>query len=153
VACGAAALGLAGLVAASVSMAAGPGGSAEDDLAVVKRAVAQSTQAAPERPATGQTPSDRPAPEATRKAGSGKEPTWLKVRVTEKGTSRKKVTVNLPLALVRAFDDGSPIDFGCWDQRRRRCSIKLAEVLAALESGQDIVEVDDEDQLVRIWVE
>jgi hypothetical protein len=153
---GAAALAAAAAVATGIAVASGAGPAVEDDLAVVKRAVAQSTQVAPDTPATSRTPDPEPRPEAAKRAraSSGKQPSWLKVRVTEKGTSRKKVTVNLPLALVRALDDGDfPIDFGCWENRHRRCSIKLAEVLDALESGQDLVEVDDEDQLVRIWVE
>jgi hypothetical protein len=29
----------------------------------------------------------------------------------------------------------------------------VGEVLAALESGQDLVEIDDEDSLVKVWVE
>lgn len=152
---GTTALAVAAAVATGIAVASGAGPAVEDDLAVVKRAVAQSTQAVPDTPATSRTQEPEPRPEAARPARtSGKQPNWLKVRVTEKGTSRKKVTVNLPLALVRALDDGDfPINFGCGEKQHRRCSIKLAEVLDALESGQDLVEVDDEDQLVRIWVE
>jgi hypothetical protein len=95
-----------------------------------------------------------PRPEADRPARTGKEPTWLKVRVTEKGTCRMKVTVNLPLALVRALDGAwPPIDFDCGDRRRSRCEVDVAEVLAALEAGQELVEIDDEDSLVKVWVE
>jgi hypothetical protein len=140
--------------AAGVVVAAGQGAGPEDDLTVVKRAVAQSTPVAPAEAGPVRTEGEEPpSASAPPRRTTGKEPTWLKVRVTEKGSGRKKVTINLPLALVRAIDDGSPIDFGCGGVRRRHCSIRLAEVLATLEAGQDIVEVDDEDALVRVWVE
>jgi hypothetical protein len=140
------------LAAAGAVMASGSSVRSEDDLAIVKRAVAQSAaQATPATRAQG----EEPRREAARPLRtSGKEPTWLKVRVTEKGTNRKKVTVNLPLALVRAVGDDWPrIDFACGDDRHARCGIKVSEVLAALESGQDLVEIDDEETFVRVWVE
>ena len=58
------------------------------------------------------------------------------------------------LAVVRAFGD-APIDWKCGEDGhpRRRCSIRLAEVLEALEAGQDLVEVDDLQSIVKIWVE
>jgi len=115
-------------------------GAGEDDLTVVKRAVAQ---AAPPTPQA--LPDDRPV------ARSGAKPQWLRVRVTER--SGKRVRVNLPLALVRAVGDW-PIDFGCgWEGERRRCKLRISEVLEALDAGQSLVEVDDEGTTVRIWVE
>ncbi|HVR71235.1 MAG TPA: hypothetical protein VMT87_10365 [Vicinamibacteria bacterium] len=139
--------------AADASRAAGPAATPEDDLAVVKKAVmAQNTAPAAEEAPPGERTATRGA--AARPVRPGKEPTWLKVRVTEKGTSRKKVTVNLPLALVRALDGAwPPIDFSCGEGRRARCEVDVAEVLAALEAGQELVEIDDEDSLVKVWVE
>jgi len=157
VAWGAVVVAAAGLAAAGAGGAAGSGIGPEDDLAVVKRAVSaqRAVQAAPDRPgATRMEGDDLPRAAARPRRTSGEEPTWLKVRVTEKGTNRKKVTVNLPLALVRAVGDDWPrIDFACGDDRHARCGIKVSEVLAALESGQDLVEIDDEDTMVRVWVE
>ena len=140
-----------GLVAAGVAVASGPTEPQDDDLAVVKRAVtARNAQA--ETPAVS-APPVRAEEARPRRAAGAKEPTWLKVRVTEKRTSRKKVTVNVPLALVRALDGAwPPIDFDCGG-RRKRCEVNLGEVLAALEAGQDLVEIDDEDSLVKVWVE
>lgn len=114
-------------------------GAGEDDLTVVKRAVAQAA------PTPQALPDDRPV------ARSGSKPQWLRVRVTER--SGKRVRVNLPLALVRAVGDW-PIDFGCgWEGERRRCKLRISEVLEALDAGQSLVEVDDEGTTVRIWVE
>lgn len=116
----------------------------EDDLAVVKRAVAE-TQTAPTRPEAA-----TPAVEAA-KPNRGSEPQWFKVRIVEKGTKKAKVTINLPLALARAFGEEA-IDWHC---SSRKCAdrLKLSEVLAALDSGQSLVEIDDDEATVRIWVE
>jgi hypothetical protein len=140
------------VAAASLGVVASTGPAPEDDLAVVKRAVAQATPAQTAPPArTTERPEEKTA--QPRPRASGKEPTWLKVRVTDKQTGRRKVTVNVPIALVRAVGDDWPrISFDCGDQRAR-CGIKVSEVLAALESGQDLVEIDEEDETVRVWVE
>jgi len=113
-----------------------------DDLTVVKRAVAPApVQATPAVRAAA------PAPRASK-------PTWFKVRVIDKGSRKGRVTVNLPLALVRAFGD-TPFDWKCGGDEHpaRRCTIKVADVLEALEAGQELVEVDDENSIVKIWVE
>lgn len=130
--------------------------SAEDDLALVKKAVA----ARPAAPATtpmvvaqegaGQKgdPQER---EATRPARKGKEPQWLRLRVAERGG--KKVSVNLPLALVRAIGEDWPIELHCNRPWKERTRLRLGDVLRALDSGQDLVQVDEEDATVRVWVE
>jgi len=141
VACGAAAL-LAGTAAAAV----------DDDLAVVKKAVAQLSPS----PAPAEAPAKAAPPART----AGKEPQWLRVRVFEKddkGETRKRVSVNLPLSLVRALDE-MPIDL-CHHWKReagehgRRCELKLGDVLAALDAGQELVEVEGDNETVKVWVE
>jgi hypothetical protein len=157
------------VAAAGVVIAA----SAEDDLAVVKRAVARQQVARQEAPAS--TPpataaAEEPVTRTERKddawerrsdarsgAGGG-GPRWFKVRITEKGSKRARVNVNLPIALVRALGDDFPIDVGRhggWRGTRegREKMIRLGEVLATLEAGHSLVEIDDEDATVRIWVE
>lgn len=126
----------------------------EDDLNVVKRAV--SVKQSP-------TSAEAPAKAAPARRGGKPEPQWLRVRVVEKGTKKGRVSVNLPLALVRALGDDWPIDLRCGrrdqegkdepEERSARCKIKIAEALQALEAGQDLVEIDDEESTVRIWVE
>ena len=127
--------------------------SAEDDLALVKRAVAArstaSTVAAEE--GTG-VKGDPRAQEATPPARrEGKEPQWLRVRVAEK--RGKRVSINLPLAIVRALGEDWPIQFQCRRPWKERTRLTLGEVLRALDSGQDLVQVDDEEGTARIWVE
>jgi hypothetical protein len=116
----------------------------EDDLAVIRKAVAQASPA-PEP--------TLPAVAPTRKA----EPQWLRIRIEPKGEGKGgRVRVNVPLAFVRAVGDSLPAEVGPGCRRERRaayCGLKLGEVLKSLESGQDIVQVDDEEQTVRVWLE
>jgi hypothetical protein len=127
----------------------GPGGSAlalgsgEDDLALVRRAVADASPAA--RAEAYQAP-ERPR---ARKA----EPQWLRVRIEEKN-GKSKVSVNVPLALARLLGDDIPLDLACGNKRdRRRTELRLGEVLQSLGSGQDIVEIDGDDGSVRVWID
>ena len=146
---------------------AGALGPADDDLAVVKKAVARpaakaasaSPAAAPVTQAPSAIPTATPAPARSAAspralASTGREPLWFKVRVVDKATGHRKVTINLPLSLVRALGDES-IDWGCRDRAEREAchTIKLADVLRSLETGQELVEVDDEEATVRVWVE
>jgi hypothetical protein len=127
--------------------------SAEDDLAVVKRAV--------QEPSARVEPDDGPAARAVapRRALAAGDLRWFKVRITEKGAKKAKVTVNLPIALVRALGDDFPIDIGGhhgrdgWRGSRRETALRLGDVLSALEAGQSLVEIDDEEATVRVWVE
>jgi len=137
----------------AVAVAAAAGGTVvasatavEDDLAVVKRAVARQEVKAP---ATESSVRVEPPPSRT-----GTELKWLKVRVTEKGAKKAKVTINLPINLVRALGDDFPLDFGSrrWERDHER-TIRLGEVLAALEAGSPLVEIDDENAFVKVWVE
>ena len=132
-----------------IAVLAGPrpsadaGGPAEDDLAVVRRAVA----AEPTRALLEALPvPDRPR---ARKA----EAQWLRVRIKEK-SGKSTVSVNVPLALARALGSEIPLDLGCrHGGDAGRAKIRLSDVLLSLDSGQDIVQVDGEDGSVRVWVE
>jgi hypothetical protein len=153
-------------VAVALAGTAGAGRVAggEDDLAIVKKAVASpaprsrviriastpAPQAAPAAPAVAAAP----APEAPPRVRSGREPQWFKVRVVDRNTGRKKVTINLPLTLVRAFGDDT-IDWGCRsvDADHRCRAVRLSEVLRSLETGQELVEIEDEEATVKVWVE
>jgi hypothetical protein len=116
---------------------------AEDDLALIRKAVAQSEP--PARPTAAVAP-QAPKP----------EPRWLRVRIEPKGDRKGRVRVNIPLAFVRAVGENLPADFGpgCRrDHREAHCGLKLSEILKTLETGQDIVEIDDEDETVRVWLD
>jgi len=131
-----------GLVAAGL-LAGTFAARAEDDLALIKKAVAQAEPAA--------TSSAKPASPAKKT-----EPQWLRVRVEPKGEKKGRIKVNVPLAFVRAVGQDLPLDFGDGCRREHKesyCGLKLSEVLKTLDSGESLVEIDGEDETVRIWVE
>ena len=117
---------------------------AEDDLQVVKKAVGSSSQVAQARP-----PAEEPKAEAKpvpRKA----EPRWFRVRITEKGGKHGHLAINLPIGIARAMEDWPVAPHG--ECHRDRCPT-LGEILRALDSGQSLVEIDDEEASVRVWID
>jgi hypothetical protein len=75
------------------------------------------------------------------------------VRVEERGGARIKV--NLPLPFVRAVGekaDAWPGGFHC-GRNGDHCTLKLSEVLGALDAGQEFVTIDDQEASVRIWID
>jgi len=109
-------------------------GTAEDDLAVVKRAVEKNDDHATPRAQARRTDKAR----------------WFRVRIEERNGA--KVRVNLPLDLVRDIEHELPGDWSC-GRWHRGCKMRLGEVLDLLDAGEDIVEIKDADATVRIWVE
>jgi hypothetical protein len=124
-----------------VLAAGATGGAAEEDLAIVKKAVAQ-TAPAPATPAG----EERAAPGVTRA-----KPQWLRVRVTDKGKSKASVSINLPIGIVEALGD-EPLDL-CRHRRASKCQLTLRGLLAAFEAGQRLVEIESEDGDVKVWVD
>jgi len=127
---------LALVLAAMSAPAAAAGSSADDDLAVVKKATASGHGQATTAEAPARSKAD--------------EPQWLRVRIVEKGKKKATVKVNLPLALVHAFSEDIPVP-GCGEKSGRHLTV--GEVLRALDTGGNLVEIDDDDATVRIWVE
>lgn len=116
----------------------------DDDLAAVRKAVG-GTRVADARPAV-----EEPAVKPSRPARSldGK---WLRVRITERAGKHGKVSINVPLGLARAFGE---------DWRIHDCSScahgrgpSLGDILRAFESGQSLVEIDDDEASIRVWVD
>ena len=123
-------LALAGLATPSVAS-----GSADEDLAVVKKATASGN---------GQTVTAEAPPRSR-----ADEPEWFRVRIVEKGKKKATVKVNLPLALVHALGDDVAVP-GCGGRDRR---LTIGEVLRSLDTGESLVEIEDDDATVRVWVE
>ena len=117
-------------------------GTADDDLAMVKRAVEKGGSRGPS--------STPPAP-AVRRPHRLDQARWFRIRIEEnKGT---KVKVNLPLGVVRSLGDDMPVDWGCRGSRRPCRTFKLSEVLDLLEAGEHLVEIKDLQSTIRIWVD
>lgn len=165
---GVATLGVAMAVLAGAAAAVGAASTADDDLAVVKKAVSKeeprpavvaraeanpSTPARPGEAAPLLTGDDGPRP--GRKLSGGREPQWLKIRVVERGSKPSRVSVNLPFAFVKGLaddDGGFPIDWKC-RSHGKPCSVDIGAIVRALEAGQELVQVDADDSTVRVWVE
>ncbi len=98
-------------------------------------------------------PAEDPGAAAEMKPRAKGEPMWFRVRVVEKASKRARVSVNLPIGLVRAMGDEWPIPsyHGC--RKRERCGMTIGEVLRALDSGQSLVEIEDDEASVRVWVD
>lgn len=127
---------LAALLAATAFPASASADGAADDLAVVRKAVAAPVKAEAEA---------APASQARR----GAAPAWFRVRIVEKGDKGARVKVNLPLSFVRALGDDLPLP-ACAGHGH---GLTLGEVLRALDSGESLVEIDDDEASVRVWVE
>lgn len=107
---------------------------ADDDLSVVKRAVQD--------------------PEGARPAAARGEARWFRVRIDKAGGG--KVRVNLPLPLVRVLGekaDDWPAGIHCGRDGHGRCSLRLSEVLGALDAGQEFVTIEGEDASIRVWID
>ncbi len=83
----------------------------------------------------------------------GKEVKWFKVLVTDTKTNKDRVRITLPLVLVEAF-------VKCADNKELRlhdhnCNINLDELLTELKKTGPtaLIEVYDEDELVKVWLE
>ena len=103
---------------------------ADEELAAVKRAVGSVRVEA-------ETSQDR-----------SRAPQWFRVRIVDKSDKKAKVSVNLPLALVRAIGSDIRLE-GCGRCGRHT----LGEVLRALDAGENLVEIEDAEASVRVWVE
>ena len=69
------------------------------------------------------------------------------MRIAEKGEKHSRVSVNLPLDLVRALGEDVKIDDGHHGHHT------VGDVLRALDSGENLVDIEDEEATVRVWVE
>lgn len=83
----------------------------------------------------------------------GKEAKWLKVLVTDTQTQKDKVKITLPISLVELFmkcadDKNLKID-------RDEYDIDLKELFAELKKvgPMALIEVYEDDEIVKIWLE
>ena len=122
---------------------------ADDDLKVVRKAVQAQASPAPAvekaRPPAEEEPKAQPRP---LRASDLK---WLHVRVTPKAGSKSgRVSVNLPLGVVRLLGDDWPVP-GC--RHHDSCHLTLGDILRSLDAGQSLVDVEDDEATVKVWVE
>lgn len=124
-------------------------GSAEDDLQAVKKALFASSGSVA-RPAAEdpQAAEAAPRPPTTRT-----DPMWFKVRIVEKAGKRARVSLNLPIGLARSLGEIGPQRPAQRCASRDRCGATLGELLRALDSGQPLLDIEDAEATVRVWLE
>jgi hypothetical protein len=126
----------------------------EDDLQVVRKAVASSSIPASAQEKSRPPAEEEPTPPQARRPLKSSDLKWLHVRVAPKAGSKSgRVSVNVPLGLVRMFGDDWPIPTGPGCRRHDRCHLTLGEILRALDSGQTLVDIEDDEATVKVWVE
>jgi hypothetical protein len=97
---------------------------------------------------------EEPMPPQARRPLKSSDLKWLHVRVAPKAGSKSgRVSVNVPLGLVRMFGDDWPIPTGPGCRRHDRCHLTLGDILRALDSGQTLVDIEDDEATVKVWVE
>lgn len=83
----------------------------------------------------------------------GKEAKWFKVLVTDAKTNKDKVRVTLPISLVEVFLKCSKDkNLGIRD---KECEIDFRELFTELKKlgPMVLIEVFDEDEIVKVWLE
>ena len=126
----------------------------DDDLPAVRKAVASSQAPAPAVEKPRPPVEEEPAPPQARRPLKSSDLKWLHVRVAPKAGSKSgRVSVNVPLGLVKMFGDDWPIPTGPGCRRHDRCHLTLGDILRALDSGQTLVDIEDDEASVKVWVE
>jgi hypothetical protein len=115
----------------------------DDDLAVVRKAV-QVAQNAKAPPAA-----EAPRAKPIRSDAGRVETAWLRIRIAEKGDKRGRVSVNVPLSFVEALADEDADRPG----KGRHCGVDWTAVVKALQSTRNIVDIEDDEASVRVYVE
>ena len=83
----------------------------------------------------------------------GKEAKWFKVLVTDTKTNKDKVRVTLPISLVEVFLKCSEEKHFRWHDKS--CNVDLKELFTELKKlgPMVLIEVFDEDEIVKVWLE
>lgn len=133
-------------LAAVALLATGPVPAAEldDDLEVVRRAV--SSRGPHEAPAHAAAKPVRTEARPARGDAEGDaagNADWIKVRIVSEDADGASLSLNVPLALVRAVDAAcdDADDFG------------LPDILESLDDAGPLVSIDGDDARIRVWVE
>ncbi|MCP5104885.1 MAG: hypothetical protein GY950_15975 [bacterium] len=84
------------------------------------------------------------------KGKKGGTPTWFKLTVYDKKAKKDKVTIKVPFALLEVFSEcGKKMDI------KDDCDVDFKKIFSILKKhgNTTLIEIDGEDELVKIWVE
>ncbi len=121
---------------------------ASDDLAAVRKAVASSGET---RAMPAEDPAQPPAVAKAKPQPRKGSPHWFRVRIVEKADKHSRVSIDLPLGLVRALGEDWPLP-ECRHHERDHWTT-IGDLLRALDSGQSLLNIEDEDASIRVWVD
>ena len=93
-----------------------------------------------------------------KKSGKGKtvgDIHWFKLSVYDKKAKKDTVTLKVPITLVEMFADCAKEDTELNKEVKKHCGADIKKILQVLkENGpMTLLEVDEEDELVKIWFE
>ena len=90
---------------------------------------------------------------AVKNKNTGGDVTWFRLEVTDKTAKKTKVKIKIPLSLVEMISDCTDdvIDI----KTKTKTKVDLKKILQELKKHgpMTLIEVDDEDELVKIWFE
>jgi hypothetical protein len=76
---------------------------------------------------------------------------WFKISVIDKRSKKRKVNIKLPFSLIELLANCSKDDF----EVKSDCDISLKKIVKIFKKHgpMTIIEVDDDDELIKIWFE
>jgi hypothetical protein len=90
---------------------------------------------------------------AVKNKNTGGNVTWFRLEVTDKTAKKTTVKIKIPISLVEMISD-------CTDEEidiktKTKCKVDLKKILHELKKNgpMTLIEVDDQDELVKIWFE
>lgn len=98
-------------------------------------------------------PSALSGPSPARRAASGREAHWVRIRITEKGGAKPKVSINLPLGLAEMLYKSLPEDVKGDLRREGYDSETFWDRLRRLGPSEIISIEGDDGSRVQIWTE
>ena len=89
---------------------------------------------------------------AMKKSKKSSDCQWFKIEITNNKTGKTSVKVKLPLNLLESLSEhvSDNINLG-----KKASGLKFKEIIEILKTykGESIIEVEDEDETVKIWIE
>jgi hypothetical protein len=90
---------------------------------------------------------------AVKNKNTGGDVTWFRLEVTDKAARKATVKIKIPLSLVEMISDcaDEAIDL----KTKTKTKVDLKKILQELKKygPMTLIEVDDEKELVKIWIE
>lgn len=92
---------------------------------------------------------------AVKSQGSGGDVAWFRLEVFDKKANKTEVKIKIPIALVDMVAESIGEDISIKGDKGSKCDVDLKKFIKILKTNgpATLIEVDDEDSLVKIWFE